>query len=132
MKKHSLIYLAIPAMLMITGLALMPMACGKKETMRIDCPGCPDVEKGGDCSQGLVITICSNHGHAIHDDIMKKGPESYEIRGESDHSHAIFINGGFFRELEMNRGIQLVSSSTNGHTHRITINCSKEIPAEPK
>lgn len=91
--------------------------------------GCPSPVTGGDCSKGLIITVCSNHGHFIQksdlESIMGKGPQSYDIRGNSGHTHTIHINGGYYFKLQRNQGIQLISSSSNGHTHLVTINCAK-------
>ena len=128
---QKLIHIGIPSLI----IACLALAHGCQKNIAIqsrDCPvdpGCPDAVNGGDCSRGLVITVCSNHGHLISssvaDNIMKKGPQSYFIKGNADHDHEIYINGGYYFKLQNNEGIQVTSSSKNGHTHRVTINCMK-------
>jgi hypothetical protein len=90
---------------------------------------CPDPVAGGDCAKGVAVTICSNHGHYIADrtleNIMIKGPQSYDIQGSGDHNHEIYINGGLYFRLQNNQGIQFISSTKNGHYHRVTINCAR-------
>ncbi len=90
---------------------------------------CPDPVAGGNCARGVVVTICSNHGHYLADktikNIMLKGPQSYDIQGSGDHNHEIYINGGLYFRLQNNQGIQFISSTKKGHYHRVTINCAR-------
>lgn len=100
--------------------------CSSPATRIIQSPGCPEPVKGGDClGRGFIVHICSNHGHRFTGNMKKNRAGDYIIKGSADHEHIVIINGGHFFKLEKNQGIQIISTSTKGHNHTVTINCKK-------
>ena len=106
--------------------ALFFNGCLTTQSGSLVSPGCPQAVKGGDCEKnGFEITICSNHGHRVKEDLRKNGANDYTLKGDADHEHLLIINGGHYFKLVKGQGIQIISEAANGHTHTVTINCKK-------
>jgi len=96
-------------------------------------PGCPSAIIGGDCEKyGFEIHVCSNHRHAIKEDLKKNKALGYTLKGDADHEHLLIINGGHYFKLIKGKGIQVISEPTQGHTHTVTINCKKYFAPEER
>jgi len=68
-----------------------------------------------------VVEIADNHGHKldlIPEDLLRK--RDWSIKGEADHDHIVRLGPA---ALEHN--IVVESSETNGHTHRVSVQCKQ-------
>jgi hypothetical protein len=74
--------------------------------------------------QSLQITIENNHGHdlVISDrDLNGSADQTYDIEADSSHSHLVKITKAQFAQILKGQPVQVTSSTTFGHAHRIDI-----------
>jgi len=96
------------------------MSCG-------DDSGTGGVVSGGSClANGTTAAIGTNHGHTITvtaADVSAGVSKTFNIQGSGDHNHTVTITAAQFASLQGNVGVQ-ITSSTNGHSHTVTVNCA--------
>ncbi len=108
------------ALLILAALPILPACGGGGGT---DAGTGIDSGGGGGACGGIVD---DNHGHSIsvpRADVMAGTPQTYDIRGSAGHSHTVSITAtqfGILRDV----GSLIVTSSNEGHSHQVTINCS--------
>lgn len=87
-----------------------------------------DDDGGGDCvANGTTVTIGSNHNHALvvtTAEVSTAADKTYDIHGTADHTHTVKITAALFAMLKSNTGIQVTSSTDDGHSHQINIGCA--------
>jgi hypothetical protein len=78
---------------------------------------------------GTTATIGSNHGHTITvsmTDVMAAADKTYDIMGTSAHTHSVTVTAANFASLMNNPdgSVMVTSTSSNAHSHTITILCA--------
>lgn len=85
---------------------------------------------GRNCAtNGTSTTIAGNHGHVIMvtaNDVAAGLDKPYDIMGTAGHTHTVTVTAGNFATLQSNSNgtVMATSTSTNGHTHVVTIICA--------
>lgn len=85
---------------------------------------------GRNCAtNGTSSTITANHGHTITvtaSEIAAAADKTYTLLGSADHMHTVTITAGNFATLNSNANgsIMVTSTSTNAHTHSVTVLCA--------
>jgi hypothetical protein len=70
--------------------------------------------------------ITNPHSHVLTvpvADLEDGADKTYDIQGTSQHTHTVTITAAQFATLAGGTSIMLTSTSGNGHTHAITVNC---------
>jgi hypothetical protein len=103
------------------GAALL-VACG-------DSGGSADGAMAGNCAMNGTgpPSIAGNHGHVLmvsKADIVAGAAKTYDIMGTADHSHSVTISAPLFAMLASNTTVMTVSTTTDAHSHSITIMCA--------
>ena len=87
-----------------------------------------DIKDGGDClKNGAKESISENHGHKLTvsvSDMENAVSKTYSIQGSSGHDHNVTLTEADFTSLKANKGIQKESTTTDGHSHTVTVNCA--------
>ncbi|MCA9650513.1 MAG: hypothetical protein KC501_11430 [Myxococcales bacterium] len=91
----------------------------------------PDPDSGstaaaGGCETDPSVNIQNNHGHELvvpFADLEAGVEVVYDIQGTSDHPHTVTLGADHFADL-LARTAVIVDSSTEGHSHVVTIFCS--------
>lgn len=103
-------------------------SCTKEE---VPTPTNPNTNNQGsvDClANGTSSTIASNHGHTLtvsKDDVNNAVEKTYSIQGSSGHDHTVTITASQFASLKNdNQSINVVSTSSGGHSHNVTVSCA--------
>lgn len=93
-----------------------------------DDGGDDDGSGDGDCAaNGTTVSIASNHGHALvvtNAEVSAAEARTYDIKGQSDHSHSLTISAALFAMLKANTAISINSGTGDGHTHQVSIGCA--------
>lgn len=92
----------------------------------------PDPNPGpvsmGDClMNGTNASIAANHGHSLNvssADVESGLEKTYSIQGSSLHDHMVTLNSSHFNSLKANNAITVSSTSGDGHTHSVTVQCA--------
>jgi 3',5'-cyclic AMP phosphodiesterase CpdA len=72
-------------------------------------------------------TIAANHGHVLEvtaADVTAAVEKTYDIRGAASHSHSVTITAADFATLAGGTGVQIVSTTGDGHTHTVSVSCA--------
>jgi len=115
-KTAGALLLAIPAYAMLS--------CSKSDDSNPE----PPQQNDANCSSnGTASSISSNHGHTITvsaSDVSAGVEKTYNIQGSSAHSHSVTVTAANFASLANNQPVSVNSSSDNGHTHSINVQCA--------
>jgi len=115
MRKEWMVGVRLAAVVSVGALALAASGC----------------EKGGGAAaskcttQGTVIEISGNHGHAIDipAEAVKRGMGgTYAVKG-GDHEHAIVLKDADQKSLAAGTPVKTRTGSTNAHVHEVEIKC---------
>ena len=74
-----------------------------------------------------VETIAANHGHVLtvtKADAAAGIEKTYDIMGTATHTHSVTITAPMFAMLESGATIMTTSTTTNAHSHGITVVCA--------
>ena len=103
----------------LAGLAILAVACDGGGDAPIDAtPSC--------LQNGTRVTISGNHGHALVipiADIQAGADKTYELGG-TDHTHEVTLTSRNFGLLASDQTVPVRSTTTNGHSHPISIACA--------
>jgi hypothetical protein len=72
-------------------------------------------------------TISANHGHKLvvsSADVAAGVAKTYSIQGAASHDHEVTISATQFAQLALGGSITMVSTTTLGHTHNVTVTCA--------
>lgn len=115
----------------VLGVPLLAVAnsCAKEETLAPTNTNNPNNQGSADClANGTNSTIGSNHGHNLvvsKDDVNNATEKTYSIQGSAGHDHSVTITASQFASLKNdNQSINVVSTSSSGHTHNVTVSCA--------
>ena len=81
---------------------------------------------GGYACDAPETTIGSNHGHVMvvsMADVDAGVMKVYHIQGSATHDHTVTLTPGHFTALKTTALTMATSSSTDSHTHPITVMC---------
>ncbi len=108
----------------LAAVAALPLvaSCGGGDDGGGDADG-----QAGDClANGTTAAISSNHGHVLAvsaADVEAGTEKTYDISGSADHTHMVTLSANHFGMLQGNSSITVQSTSTDDHTHAVTVNC---------
>jgi hypothetical protein len=111
--------------LMIIGVPLLGMASSC--TKNVDPTPRPPINDANCLLNGTSANIGANHGHTLtvsKTDVENAAEKTYAIQGTASHDHEVIISTTNFSALKGNQSIQVVSSSSSGHTHSVSVSCA--------
>jgi hypothetical protein len=76
---------------------------------------------------GCGATISDNHGHALSipaADLDSTTEKIYDITGSAGHSHSVTFTAAQLAQLKAGAAVDVTSSQTLGHDHRISERCA--------
>lgn len=79
---------------------------------------------GGDCTSPTA-NIATNHGHSVSisaADVNAAAAKDYTLTG-GGHEHTISLSADQMTMIAAGENVMVTSSSTNGHTHGVTVSC---------
>jgi len=81
-----------------------------------------------DCST-VTPTIGTNHGHTVaivEADVAAGTAETYTFTeaGVGPHTHMLTITASMFTDLAAGMTVTAVSTTTNNHSHQVTVRCA--------
>jgi hypothetical protein len=83
---------------------------------------------GANCSMnGTDTTIGANHGHVLtvsKADVAAGADKIYDIHGTATHTHSVTVTAALFTMLQANMTIMTTSTTTDSHSHPITVACA--------
>jgi len=83
---------------------------------------------GNQClTEGTTSSIGGNHGHSIlvtTADISAATEKTYTITGSATHAHMVTLTASHFADLADDKSVTTITTSSDGHTHNITIACA--------
>jgi hypothetical protein len=85
-----------------------------------------DAPPAGACTSPNTA-IGSNHGHQMSvtiGDVNAAANKTYDIRGSASHTHSVTITANQFTGLEGGQGLNIQSTTGNGHTHTVNVTCT--------
>ncbi|HMI85535.1 MAG TPA: hypothetical protein VK550_15670 [Polyangiaceae bacterium] len=83
-------------------------------------------EGDGDCMDDIGVAVTNNHGHDLRiafADVDAAQSHTYNIKGTSDHDHAVTLTTQDFTDLKSGKKVLKESTSNAGHSHPIQILC---------
>ncbi len=96
-------------------------ACGGGDSSGGGTSGGNCLDNGGDAS------IAANHGHSMSvsaADVAAGKDKTYDIQGSAAHDHTVALTAAHFATLAENKSVSVTSSTTNGHSHSVTVTCA--------
>lgn len=95
-------------------------------------------EETGESEDALVscskvnTTIATNHGHTLTvppADVAAGKAKKYQLSGS--HTHTLSLTAADFAKLSSNGKIVILSGSSGGHTHSVTVSCAGTTTTPP-
>lgn len=92
--------------------------------------GKPKGDGGSGCGSDLKLegdTIAQNHGHVLtikKDELAAKENKTFNIQGTADHPHDVTVSADQLARLRNGERVEVTSTNTNGHTHKMTLECT--------
>lgn len=90
----------------------------------------PKGDGGSGCGADLKLEgdkIAQNHGHVLtikKDELAAKENKTFNIQGTGDHPHDVTVSADQLARLRNGERVEVTSSNTNGHTHKMTLECA--------
>jgi hypothetical protein len=87
----------------------------------------PPPASGDDVGQ-----ISNNHGHEARvtaAELMAGGALSLDIRGTATHTHTVALSAQDVQDVREQKTVAMESTSTGGHSHRVTFNPQGSAPS---
>jgi hypothetical protein len=111
--------------LMLIGVPLIGItgSCSKN----VDPTPRPPINDANCLANGTSANIGTNHGHTLtvsKTDVENAAEKSYAIQGTASHNHEVIITAANFSALRNNQSIQVISTSSDGHTHSVSVSCA--------
>jgi len=76
---------------------------------------------------GARGSVSANHGHSLtvsSADVNSGVEKTYSIAGTAGHSHNVTVTVANFNTLKNNQQISIGSTTTDAHTHQVTVSCA--------
>ena len=70
--------------------------------------------------------IAGNHGHALNlpsSDLGSTVDKTYSLQGAADHDHTLVLSAAQLQQLKPGATVVMTSSTTNAHSHVVTVSC---------
>lgn len=106
-------------------LLMVPSGCSSDEGNDTAPTNNPTGSTG--CANGTNTTVTTNHGHSLTvstSDVLNGTQKTYSIEGGAGHNHTVTVTASQFTTLQNNRSISVTSSTSDGHSHNVSVSCA--------